>query len=92
MRIRYVNPHAISTNCASSLCCKQAIADLQVSTDGGRTWKGGLTRQDYNFFENSSGFGTSSVDVRVLSVDGDAVVVKNVAVTSGNLVTGSRNF
>lgn len=70
----------------------QAVADLQVSTDGGSTWKGGLQRQEYNFFQNSGGLGTESVAVRAISVDGDAVVVKDVAVRTGNLVTGTSNF
>ena len=70
----------------------KAVADLQVSTDGGKTWKGGLRRQDYNFFEQSGGFGTAKVDVKVVSNAGSAVVVKNVPVTAGAVVTGPSNF
>jgi len=70
----------------------QRVSDLQVSTDGGKTWQSGLSRQTYNFFEKSSGFGASTVAVKVISVDGDSVVVKNVAVTGGNLVTAGSNF
>ncbi|KAI5367703.1 putative rlpA-like protein, double-psi beta-barrel [Septoria linicola] len=68
------------------------VATLQYSTDGGKTWKGGLTRKPYNFFELSSGTGSNTVAVRAESEDGDRVVVKNVAVTGGNLVTGTGNF
>jgi hypothetical protein len=67
------------------------VTSLEVSTDGGKTWKP-TTRQSYNFFENSSGFGTSSVDVRVTSVDGDVVIVNDVQVTPDSVVTASANF
>jgi expansin len=67
------------------------VASLDVSTDGGSTWKS-TSRQSYNFFENSSGFGTSTVDVKVTSIDGDVVVVKDVEVTPDLLVTASANF
>ncbi|KAI0124779.1 RlpA-like double-psi beta-barrel-protein domain-containing protein-containing protein [Xylariales sp. AK1849] len=56
----------------------QPVAKLEVSTDGGTTWQA-TTRQDYNFFEKSSGFGTSSVDVRVTSTRGKMVVVKGLS-------------
>ncbi|CAK3854464.1 barwin-like endoglucanase [Lecanosticta acicola] len=67
-------------------------ASMSVSTDGGSTWKDGLTRKTYNFFENSSGFGTTTVDVRVESEDGDRVIVKNVAVTGDSKTTASGNY
>jgi expansin len=67
------------------------VVSLEVSTDGGSTWQS-TTRQSYNFFENSSGFGTSSVDVRVTSIDGDVVIVNNVDVTPDLVVTASANF
>ena len=67
------------------------VTSLEVSTDGGKTWQQ-TTRQPYNFFEKSSGFGTSSVDVRVTSVDGDVVIVNNVQVTPDSVVTASANF
>jgi len=69
----------------------KGVTKLEVSADGGSTWEG-TTRQTYNFFENSSGFGTTTVDVRVTSVDGDVVTVKNVAVSSGASTTASSNF
>jgi hypothetical protein len=67
------------------------VTTLEVSTDGGSTWKS-TTRQSYNFFENSSGFGTSMVDVKVTSIDGDVVVVKGVEVTPDLVVAASANF
>ncbi|KAH8667386.1 RlpA-like double-psi beta-barrel-protein domain-containing protein-containing protein [Tricladium varicosporioides] len=69
----------------------KAVASLEVSTDGGNTWQG-TTRQTYNFFENSAGFGTTTVDVKVTSTGGDSVVVKNVNVASGESTTAGSNF
>ncbi|KAH6656295.1 RlpA-like double-psi beta-barrel-protein domain-containing protein-containing protein [Truncatella angustata] len=69
----------------------QPVSKLEVSTDGGSTWQA-TTRQDYNFFEKSSGFGTDTVAVRVTGSNGKTVVVKNVSVASGVSVTASENF
>jgi expansin len=69
----------------------KAVASLEVSTDGGSTWQT-TTRQTYNFFENSSGFGTTTVDVKITSVDGDIVIVNDVTVSSGGSTTASSNF
>ncbi|CBF80002.1 hypothetical protein AN7735.2 [Aspergillus nidulans FGSC A4] len=68
-----------------------AVKSLEVSTDNGSTWQE-TTRSDYNFFENSSGFGTDTVDVRVTGVDGGVITVKNVSVASGESVTADGNF
>ncbi|EME47888.1 expansin-related protein [Dothistroma septosporum NZE10] len=70
----------------------KGVADLEYSTDGGSTWKSGLQRQTYNYFQLSSGTGSNSVAVRAESVDGDRVVVKGCAVTGGNTCTASGNF
>ena len=70
---------------------RKAVESVDVSTDGGSTWQP-TTRKDYNFFEKPSGFGTTSVTVKITSVDGDAVVVKNVGVASRVSVTASSNF
>ncbi|KAF2115140.1 RlpA-like double-psi beta-barrel-protein domain-containing protein-containing protein [Lophiotrema nucula] len=67
------------------------VSKLEVSTDSGATWKA-TTRQPYNYFENASGFGTSSVDVRVTSVHGGTVVVKGVSVSSGVTATAASNL
>ncbi|KAJ5360390.1 Barwin-related endoglucanase [Penicillium concentricum] len=69
----------------------EPVASLDVSTDGGSTWQG-TSRQYYNFFENSAGFGTSTVDVRITGASGKTVVVKNVGVGSGNVVTANSNL
>jgi expansin (peptidoglycan-binding protein) len=67
------------------------VSKLEVSTDGGASWKA-TTRQQYNFFENSAGFGADSVDVKVTSTNGKTVVVKGVSVASGSLKTAGGNF
>ncbi|TVY38558.1 Expansin [Lachnellula occidentalis] len=69
----------------------KAVSKLEVSTDSGSTWQS-TTRMDYNFFENSSGFGTASVDVKITSSAGDVVIVNNVAITAGSVVTAASNF
>ncbi|KAJ4407394.1 hypothetical protein N0V91_003978 [Didymella pomorum] len=68
-----------------------AVKSLEVSTDGGKTWKA-TTRQTYNYFENSAGFGTQTVDVRVTSTGGQTIVVKSVSVASTSKTTASGNF
>jgi expansin (peptidoglycan-binding protein) len=67
------------------------IAKLEVSTDGGKSWKS-TTRKAYNFFENPAGFGTQTVDVRVTSASGQAIVVKGVDVKPDSLKTAGSNF
>ncbi|KAI1860355.1 uncharacterized protein JN550_011507 [Neoarthrinium moseri] len=67
------------------------VASLEVSTDGGATWQA-TTRSDYNFFENQSGFGKDTVDVRVTSTGGKSVVVNGVSVASDSSVTAAGNF
>ncbi|KAK4869615.1 hypothetical protein LT330_005997 [Penicillium expansum] len=69
----------------------EAVTALEVSTDGGSSWKS-TTRTYYNFFENSAGFGTSTVDVRITGASGKTVIVKDVGVSSGNEVTAGSNL
>lgn len=69
----------------------ERVAKLEVSTDGGRSWRG-TQRQEYNFFEEPSGFGTGEVDVRVTSASGKTVTVKGVRVASDAQTTASSNF
>lgn len=69
----------------------KGVSKFEVSADGGATWQA-TTRATYNFFENTSGFGTTSVDVRITSVDGDVVTVNNVEVSSGASTTAGGNF
>ncbi|GAB7365038.1 hypothetical protein MBLNU230_g5819t1 [Neophaeotheca triangularis] len=68
------------------------VQDLQVSTDGGRSWQSGLNRMEYNFFENSSGFGSDTVSVKAIAEDGSTVVVNDIAVQGGNTKTAGSNF
>ncbi|EAT83200.1 hypothetical protein HBH56_194330 [Parastagonospora nodorum] len=67
------------------------VSKLEVSTDGGASWKA-TTRKPYNFFEQPSGFGTDSVDIKITSIDGKTVVVKGVSVTPNALKTAGGNF
>lgn len=69
----------------------EPISTLEVSTDGGSTWQS-TTRTEYNFFENSSGFGTDTVDVRVTSTSGGTITVSDVSVAANAQVTASSNF
>jgi expansin (peptidoglycan-binding protein) len=69
----------------------EPIASLQVSTDSGKTWQA-TTRRDYNFFENSSGFGTSTVDVKVTSSTGKTITVKGVSVAALVQTKAASNF
>ncbi|ROV99569.1 hypothetical protein VPNG_07724 [Cytospora leucostoma] len=69
----------------------EPISSLEVSTDGGSTWQS-TTRTEYNFFENSSGFGTDTVDVRVTSTSGGTITVSDVSVAANAQVTASSNF
>ncbi|KAI1157094.1 carbohydrate-binding module family 63 protein [Nemania diffusa] len=69
----------------------EPVSKLEVSTDGGSTWQA-TTRQDYNFFENASGFGPDTVNVRVTSDSGSTVVVNNVGVASDSQITAGSNF
>ena len=67
------------------------VSKLEVSTDGGKSWKG-TTRQPYNYFENSSGFGSDSVDVKITSVNGSSIVVNGVSIQANSLKIASSNF
>ncbi|KAM3064921.1 hypothetical protein ACMFMG_011251 [Clarireedia jacksonii] len=86
------NKEGVSANWFSMQVVNAAegVTKLEVSKDGGATW-GSTTRQTYNFFEYAPGYG-STVDVRVTSISGSVVTVKNVAVTPGSVVTASSNF
>jgi expansin (peptidoglycan-binding protein) len=67
------------------------VSKLEVSTDGGKSWKA-TTRQPYNFFENSAGFGADSVDVRITSTSGKTLIVNGVSIASGSTKTAGGNF
>lgn len=69
----------------------ERTASMEVSTDSGSTW---LTteRQDYNFFEISSGTGTSTAWIKVTSDSGATVTVEDVDVTAAAVTTASANY
>ncbi|KAJ5495181.1 hypothetical protein N7539_000297 [Penicillium diatomitis] len=69
----------------------EPVTKLEVSTDGGNSWKS-TTRTDYNYFEQSSGFGVDSFDVRVTGQSGTTVVVKNVGPTAESVYKASANL
>lgn len=69
----------------------EPVSKLEVSTDGGRTWQG-TTRQPYNLFEKSSGFGQDVVDVRVTGQSGRTLIVRNVGTSSGSRITAPSNL
>jgi expansin (peptidoglycan-binding protein) len=68
-----------------------SVSKLEVSTDGGKTWKA-TTRKEYNYFENPAGFGAETVDVKVTSKSGSAIVVKSVSIAPKSTKTGPSNF
>jgi hypothetical protein len=47
---------------------------------------------EYNFFQKSSGFGSTNVAIKVISIDGDEIVVQNCEVVGGKLITAASNF
>ncbi|KAF2847296.1 carbohydrate-binding module family 63 protein [Plenodomus tracheiphilus IPT5] len=67
------------------------VAKLEVSIDGGASWKA-TTRKEYNFFENPAGFGKDSVDVKVTSTSGKSIVVKGVSIAAQSTKTAGSNF
>ncbi|CEJ60291.1 Putative Extracellular cellulase CelA/allergen Asp F7-like [Penicillium brasilianum] len=69
----------------------EPVTKLEVSTDGGSTWQS-TTRTSYNYFEQSSGFGVDTVDVRVTGQSGTTVVVNSVGCSSGSEITASSNL
>ncbi|KAM0556080.1 hypothetical protein ACHAPJ_006068 [Fusarium lateritium] len=87
------NKEGTSTNWFSIqvVNANEPVTSLEVSTDGGSTWQK-TERKDYNFFENSAGFGSDSVDVKVTSSTGKTVTVSKVGVTAGAEYKASSNF
>ena len=69
----------------------KAVRSLEVSANGGKSWLK-TTRQDYNYFQLDSGTGSSTVSVRVTSVDGDVVTVNSVTVASDMQYSAGKNF
>ncbi|KAI1068936.1 hypothetical protein LB507_006434 [Fusarium sp. FIESC RH6] len=69
----------------------EPVKSVEVSTDGGKTWSK-TERKEYNFFENPSGFGKESVDVKITSSTGKTVVVNKVGVTPDAQYKAKANF
>lgn len=67
------------------------VSKLEVSTDGGKSWKA-TARQPYNYFENASGFGTQTVDVKITSTSGQSIIVNGVSITANSKKTAGSNF
>ncbi|KAF9694880.1 hypothetical protein EKO04_007127 [Ascochyta lentis] len=67
------------------------VKSLEVSTDGGKTWQQ-TERQEYNYFEQSAGYGTQSVDVKVTSTSGESIIVKDVSIAAQSTKTAASNF
>ncbi|KAF2087494.1 carbohydrate-binding module family 63 protein, partial [Saccharata proteae CBS 121410] len=67
------------------------VEKLEVSVDGGSSWTE-ATRTEYNYFENSSGFGAETMEVRVTSTTGSTIVVSSVGVTASAQYTATSNF
>lgn len=68
-------------------------AKLEVSGDGGKTWK--ATKRDVNNFfvlPDNGGTGGATADVRLTSETGSTVVVKNVALKSDATTEGTANY
>jgi expansin (peptidoglycan-binding protein) len=67
------------------------VRSVEVSIDGGKSWEP-LTRREYNFFQNPSGFGVDIVDVRITSVTYETIVVNNVSSASETRTDATSNF
>jgi expansin len=66
------------------------VSKVEYSTDNGNTWKP-LTRQTYNYFEVSSGFGGAAM-VRVTASTGATLTESLPVPTSDSTYTGTKNF
>ncbi|KAH6988551.1 RlpA-like double-psi beta-barrel-protein domain-containing protein-containing protein [Ilyonectria destructans] len=64
---------------------------LEVSSDEGSTWKT-TTLDNYNIFTLDGTLPNDTAWVRVTSVEGDQVVVKNVALKSSKITTATDNY
>ena len=66
------------------------VSKVEYSTDNGNTWKP-LTRQTYNYFEVSSGFGGAAM-VRVTASTGATLTETLPIPSSDSTYTGTKNF
>lgn len=67
------------------------ISKLEVSIDGGVSWKP-TTRKPYNFFEEAAGFGVDIVDIKVTSIDGKSIIVKDVSTVASSTKEAASNY
>ncbi|KAF2755994.1 barwin-like endoglucanase [Pseudovirgaria hyperparasitica] len=67
------------------------VQKVDVSTDGGKTWKD-TTRKDYNYFEIHEGTGTDSVSVKITSVGGKTITVHDVSCADSATMSAGSNF
>ena len=63
----------------------------QVSTDGGKSWKGANRSGKYNMFELDGTLPSTSAWVRVTSFTDTVVTVKNVALASNKVTAATTN-
>jgi expansin (peptidoglycan-binding protein) len=66
-------------------------AKLEASSDQGLTWKA-ASLNNYNIFALDGTLPSDTAWVRVTSVAGDSVVVKDVALKSGEVTTATANY
>ncbi|KAI8234695.1 hypothetical protein K4K57_010878 [Colletotrichum sp. SAR 10_99] len=68
------------------------VTKFEVSADGGKTWQS-IVRQDYNYWQKSSGdgFNVDTVSVRVTCSNGKQVVINNVGTTEKAQFKASAN-
>jgi expansin (peptidoglycan-binding protein) len=64
---------------------------MEVSSDGGKTWKG-TERDTNNFFVADGVLPSATAWVRVTSESGSTVVVENVKLASGVSTTATKNY
>lgn len=68
-------------------------AKMEVSTDGGKTWKVASRKgHDYNMFELPGTLPTNTATVRVTSHVGSVVTVNNVVLASGKETKATANY
>ena len=67
------------------------ISTFEYSQDGGSSWIS-VPRQDHNYFMESSGFGSSPVQVRLTASNGATIIDEMPVAQSSLEVQGSTQF
>lgn len=83
-----VSPYWFSAQVVNA---NRRTSKMEVSTDGGSSWKA-AERTEYNFFEISSGVGESEASIRVTSEDGETVVVEGVKMEADVSTKAGGNY